>query len=431
MPTQASPRTPKSRSRRIDPLAGRRIREARLRAGLTQRQLAGDRYTASYVSALENGLTRPSMAALEYLAAQLGMATDYFIRDERPHWERMHADLLLASEEWTAAVDAYTSILDRALPEVERALVRRGRAEALCRLQRPLEALADASTAYPVLVAAKRQVDAAYAGYWLAYAHYQLDNIDEARSLIGQVLAEVRAGLSVQADFRLRLLVALANIEGIEGRHRQALAYLEEGRALTSELDDRRRATFLFSLALGYSEGGDHEAALRTGTEALALYQSSAAAYEVASLRNSLALTYLELGAIGRARTMAAQSLKDVERLGDDRLRAHVGETQARIALRAGEFEAALGRATETIHLARSIGYRRAEADGLITRARTHAAMGNPAGAEVDFDAAATLLRLHGPRSRLREVLRDWSAVLVGQDRHPEAVTLLTEAVSD
>ena len=46
----------------VDPTAGRRLKVARLRAGLTQRQLAGDRYTAAYISALEKGLTRASMA---------------------------------------------------------------------------------------------------------------------------------------------------------------------------------------------------------------------------------------------------------------------------------------------------------------------------------------------------------------------------------
>ena len=43
-------------------LAGRlgsRLKQARLSAGLTQQQLAGDRYTKAYVSALENGLVRP------------------------------------------------------------------------------------------------------------------------------------------------------------------------------------------------------------------------------------------------------------------------------------------------------------------------------------------------------------------------------------
>ena len=329
-------------------MPGQRLREARTRRGWTQKELAGDRYTGSYISALEKGLTRASIAALDYLGARLGVPTDYFVRDERPAWERMHADLLLASEQWADAADAYSALLDRPQPDTERALILRGRAEAYCRLMRAGDALADAAAAHPVLVAAGRRIDAAYAAYWLAYAHYQLDNLDEARGLAQQLLAEVRAGLSVQADFTVRLLVALANIAGVEGRHRQALAYLEEGRSLADALDDRRRATYLFSLALGYSDTDDHEAALRAGAQALALYQAADAEREVASLRNTLAITHLGLGSLGRARTFAAQAHRDATRLADPRLTAHVLDTEARIAADAGQLDEAIARATES-----------------------------------------------------------------------------------
>lgn len=433
MSTRARASGPKARPRitAIDPGPGRRIRALRLRAALTQRELAGERYTAAYVSALEKGLTRASMAALQYLAPRLGVTPDHLMRDDAPHWARMRADLLLASEDWQGAADAYSDLLETKPSDVERALILRGRAEANCRLQRPSEALADAAVAYPVLVAAHRPVDAAYAGYWLAYAHYQLDNIAEARALIGQLLAEVRAGLSVQADFRLRLLVALANVEGVEGRYRQALAYLEEGRSLADDLDDRLRATFLFSLALGYSETGDHEAALRTGTDALALYQSAAAVYEVASLHNTLAITHLELGSLGRARSLAAEALRQADAVGDDRLRAHIADTRARIALAAGDTAGAIAQSTDALALARTIRYGRVEADALLTRARAGLAANDGKAAEADFAAVAAILRRHGPRSLLRTALREWSGHLVASKRHAEAVELLLEASAD
>ena len=278
---------------------------------------------------------------------------------------------------------------------------------------------------------AGRQTDAAYAAYWLAYAHYKLDNTDEARALIGQVLAQVRAGLSVQADFRLRCLVALANIEGWEGRHDRALAYLEEARALTDELDDRRRATFEFSVALAQSAAGDHEAALRAGTRALALYEAVAADAELASLHNALALTHLELGNGNRARRFAATAHREADDLGDQRLLAHVLETEARIALHAGDIPTALARADDTLELARALGHPHAEASALLTRARAHRAASDLPAAEAAYAEAADLLRRTGPRSRLRDALRDWAALLVESKRHEEAVALLTEAVTD
>lgn len=428
MPEQA--KAPPRRSP-IDPRPGIRIRAARLRKGLTQRQLAGDRYTAAYISALEKGLSRASMAALDYLADRLGMPPDSFIRDEAPAWERLSADLHLASGDFTAAADAYTTLLDRPLSPLDRALVLRGRAEAYCRLERAHEAIGDASAAMETLVREGRRTDAAYAAYWLAYAHYKRDNTDEARALINQVLAEVRAGLSITADFRLRLLVALANIEGWDGHHGRALAYLEEGSSLADELDDRRRGSFEFSLALGHAAAGDHEAALRAGTRALALYESASAEHELASLHNSLALTHLELGNGARARRFAATARREAEALDDQRLRAHVMETEARIALHDGDVPRCLELAGGTLQLARAIGHPHAEASGLLTRARAHRVAGDGPAAEADYAEAATLLRRVGPRSRLREALRDWASLLVEGKRHEEAVALLTEAVTD
>lgn len=430
MPITRAAKSP-PRIRPIDPGPGERIRHARLSRGLTQRQLAGERYTASYISALEKGLTRASVAALDYLSERLGLPADHFLRDEGPMWDRLRADLLVASEDWRGADDAYTTLLDRSLPDTERALVLRGRSEARCRLGRPEDAVKDAAAAHQILVKAGRREDAAYAAYWLGYANYLLDNLAEARDLIGQVLAEVRAGLSVQSDFKLRLLVALANIEGVEGRYRQALALLEEGRALADDLDAQRRATFLFSLALKYSASGDYEAALRTGQQALALYDASAAERQVASLHNTIALAHAQLGHVSQARQLATAALREAESLGDDRLRAHVLDTLARVQLAAGRPAEAITRATDALELARTIGYARAEADPLLTRARAHVAAGSSADAERDFAAAADVLRRHGPRSQLRAALREWAAVLVDQERHAEAVTLLTEAAAD
>ncbi|HET7601373.1 MAG TPA: helix-turn-helix domain-containing protein, partial [Gemmatimonadales bacterium] len=312
---------------------GPRLRKYRQRAGLTQRQLAGDRYTGAYVSALENGLVRASMAALTYLAERLDVSVEQLLTDQVPRWDRLAADLELASGDWPQAMDRYTQLLERTSSPADRAQLLRGRAEAYCRLNRPKEAIADATRAVNDLQAAGHRADAAYAAYWLANAHYQLDNPAEARALLHQVLAEVRAALSVQADFKVRLLVALAATETTDAHHDRALALLEEARALDEQLDDRSRASLLFSLAIGYAQTGDHEAAIRAGTRALGLYEAADATHEAGNLRNSLALTFLQAGNLARAADVAAEARELVSRLEDRSLLAHVAETQAQIAL--------------------------------------------------------------------------------------------------
>jgi tetratricopeptide (TPR) repeat protein len=417
-----------TRRPRVDTAVGPRLRAARHRAGLTQRQLAGDRYTAAYISALEVGLVRPSWAALTYLSGRLGLAIHELVREAQPGWDRLAADLHLAAGEWQMAVDRYSQLLDTA-SGTDAALLRRGRAEALCRLGRPREALTDAAAAYEVLTRAGQQADAAYAGYWLGYTHYQLDNTQEARALLHQILAEVRAGLTVQADFKARLLIALAATESWDGHHHRALALLEEGRAMSDEMDDRRRATFLFSLALGYAQTGDHEAALRAGTSALPLFEADDADQEATSLRNSLALTYLEMGNIARATEFAAEARDRSTRHSDRRLLAHVAETEAQIALAAGDHAAVRLRVSEALDLARATQNTNAESSALLTLARSQRQSGD-ADAQATYRQAAELLRVSGPRPRLAEVLREWADLLVSEQRHAEAVELLQEALS-
>ena len=99
---------------RVDTTVGPSLRAARHRAGLTQRQLAGDRYTAAYISALEVGLVRPSWAALTYLSGRLGLPVHDLVRESRPGWDRLSADLHLAAGDWETAADRYSQLLESA-----------------------------------------------------------------------------------------------------------------------------------------------------------------------------------------------------------------------------------------------------------------------------------------------------------------------------
>ena len=61
---------------------GKRIREARLAMGLSQRQLCGDAITRNMLSQIENGSARPSMDTLRYLSGRLGKNVSYFLEEE-------------------------------------------------------------------------------------------------------------------------------------------------------------------------------------------------------------------------------------------------------------------------------------------------------------------------------------------------------------
>ena len=60
---------------------GEKLRQTRLEAGLSQRQLCGDVITRNMLSLIENGSARPSMDTLAYLASQLGKPISYFLEE--------------------------------------------------------------------------------------------------------------------------------------------------------------------------------------------------------------------------------------------------------------------------------------------------------------------------------------------------------------
>ena len=408
---------------------GVRLRAARTRAGLTQREVAEGRYTKAYVSALENGLIKPSMAALRFLAERLGTTASDLLSDTDGRWTRMEADLRLASGDWASAEDAYRSMLEREPAPTERGRLLLGLAEALCRLGRPDEAVRVAAEADERLTAARLSESSRQARYWLASAHHQSDNPAEARLLLERLLATDVDGAPLQPDFRVRVLVALASVLSQSGEPRRALLFLEEARGIGADLDDRRRASLLFSLAVGYRATGDMEAAIRTGLQGLALYRASEAIAETASVENELALIYLDLGNVREAGKHAAAARAAFESAGDDFWLAHVAETEAQIALARGSLEEATERATNAAGLARKTGNQKAEISSLLTEARIARARGDTARAATVLGGAAELAR-SGPKPRLREILGEWSELLAEAGDLQRAYELSREALT-
>jgi len=409
---------------------GARIRDARLRAGLTQQALAGERYTKAYISALETGIARPSMVALSFLSERLRLPPSHFLDTQGRVWSRLEADLQLASGQWQAAAGGYAQLIETSADDQARAELLRAHAEALSRLDRGREAVTLAAEAVRLFMDLGRPADAALARYWLAYGLYLSDNEADARSLLRALLEQVRGGLQVEPDFEMRVLIALGAVESRDGEHARSLSYLEEARGLADDLDDRRRAAFLLSLAISYRETGDTEAAIRCGTQAMALYRSAGALLESATIENDLALAYLASGNAERARELAEVAHGRAEQGADRRLLSAILETEAQIALHSGYRDQALDLARRAQQMARATGNRKAELAAMLTEARALRQAGETAAAEQRYAEAAALARDGRPAARMREVLGEWATLRAETGDHRGAYELTSEALS-
>jgi tetratricopeptide (TPR) repeat protein len=422
-------RTHKQRDAELAGQIGERIRAARVKAGLTQQQLAAPRYTKAYVSALEKGHAKPSMAALNFLAERLGLPAAHFLSSTTTERPRLEADLLLASGRWQEALDAYEELLNAPVDKVGRAEILRGQAEALCRLGRGLEAIRPATEAFEGFRALKRDHDAVLAGYWLANAHYLAENSAEARSILRMVLDLIRSdGTTVDPDLRIRLLTGASNVETWDGNHEAAIAYLEEARGISTDMDDRRRAGFLAALASAYYDTGDLEGAVRAGNQSLALFRAAEAKHETALIENNLANAYLALGNLTRARELVEKAHREHARTGDRQMPT-ILDTEARIELAAGNLETAIALAEQATQAADAVGNQKALTDAQLTLARTAVRSGKKVLAGELYERAANALREHGPRSRLTEVLGEWADLVATTGDHAKAYQLTREAL--
>lgn len=410
-----SPTKRRSHAEADRPLANRigvRLRKARTDAGLTQAQLSEGRYTKAYVSALENGLVKPSMAALHFFADRLQMPVERLLVDREQAWTRLEADLRLAAGDWQPAVDAYSELLDANPSERVKAELLLGLAEGMSRLGRGQEALRAASDAEQLFQSQGRRAEAAWAAYWQASGLYELEQGDQATLILTRLLDEIASGLAVEPDLPVRALIALAVVASRDEQPERALAYLEQARSRVGELDDRKRAMFLFSLALSYRELGDNEGALATGAQSLAMFRAADAEFEAASIQNELALVYLALGSLETARGHAAEARRTFQRREDRRWLAHVTETEGQIALAAGDASGALARSGEALTLAEATADRKAEISALLLAARANRKLGALEPARQTLERAAALAEDHGRRGETQQVLGELSDVL-------------------
>ena len=407
---------------------GGRIRAARLAAGMTQQELAGERYTKAYVSALELGHAKPSMAALDYLAPRLGTTSDRLIADHASRWSRLDADLHLASGRMVEAAQAYEDLASGATDRVTRGELLLGAAEALCKLHRAQEASPLLIEAIGLLEGAGRPSDQKRAQYWLAYVHMALDDPEESRRLLLQLVGADPA-LVEDPDFEVRVRIALAQVETEHGDPARGALYLEEARGLASGLDLRKRGVYFDALSKARFEANDTEGAIRAATEALALFRASEQEVQEAQLENALAMSFVRLGNLGRADELAAGAVEIAERLHHYQTLGHYLDTQATIRLARGEYDEAIRLVDRALALEAEHGPANDQVGARITRAQALTAAGRADEAEAAWaEAAAVARRLASPMRRKR-IFAAWAESLAAQGRHADAYEVMRQAL--
>ena len=329
---------------------GERVRQLRIARGLTQADLARDRFTKEYVSQIERGRTRPTAPTLEWLAERLGVERSYLETGSTSEDAERSAGLVVRAE---AAIQG--SRYDEALGCLEKAgpvagmrpelALRATLAESSARTAR-----GELETALVLLAAARdlaegpafTDIDRARVLLHIGRCRYKLSSVTTAVALFGEALDLIRrSGLS---DDRLvaSILRWRSRCYRRERDWHAAREDVERALELARALDDERGLAHSFFQASIIAERNGQWILARSHAErARALYEEQDDRRNVGRLLNNLGgLNYL-LGNSHEAVELLKSAFAVANEIGSDVDAAQAVSSLAQVHLRNGEFDRA------------------------------------------------------------------------------------------
>ena len=287
----------------IDPaILGRRIRNARVAAGLTQTEAAGGHASTAYVSRIEAGQRRPDLKLLDQIAQCIGTTVEELLvgvtRDKRAELqlELDYAELELSSGNAEQALSRSEAILaqipDSSLPEIERpaAFTRAFALEATGDLDGAILAL-DRLTAEP-------PKDLSWLRGLIALSRCYRESGDLNMAIaVGEDAAttiEAQGLTGLNEALQLTLTVAAAYFERGDTNHavrlcRQTIARAEELGSATA------RGSAYWNASIMSSRQGSVPEALALARKAIASFEQDSDTRNLARLRTEMAHMQLRM----------------------------------------------------------------------------------------------------------------------------------------
>jgi tetratricopeptide (TPR) repeat protein len=287
----------------IDPaVLGRRIKQARVQAELTQGQLAGGEASVGYVSRIESGQRRPELSLLESLAKRLGTtALPLLTGAPDPTTDRIrvaldHADLALRGG---APGDA-TRQLEEVGPEIDGAtfpdLHRRWRylraltAEANGDLDDAIVSLED------LLVADADSPEATRVAIALSRCYRESGDFSRAIETGQRCLESLQARNLDGSDDAVQLAVTVAAAHFTLGDVSHAVRLCRRAVARAEEMGTPvAMASAYWNASIMESERGDSRAAVTLAERALHLLDAAEGNRNLARLRSEMGIFQLRL----------------------------------------------------------------------------------------------------------------------------------------
>ena len=413
---------------------GQRIFRLRTERGLSQRGLSEPGVSDAYLSRIESGERRPSVAALRILARKLGVSLEYLEtgRETPAHLERLvrleSAELALRLEhDAAAAEESLVEVLGeaeaagdelallRASIALGLALLRRGEyRQAVTHLARARHHGSVTALTHPELFMALGQALAA------------CGNPERAAAVFEESIAELDAASDPDAvhGLRLRLTSYLSCALADAGRFedaRDVLLDIEPGSA-----DPTAQAQHLWAASRTASMQGDAPAAVTAMQRAISLLETTEDTRQLARAHLHCSQVLLLEGAADRARPHLAHAER-LLRLGPDQRDVGVLRTQqAFLAVADGDGETATKLATEAVELL--TGHDTGEGSACYALAQGLELLERHEEAGTAYSRAAEKLTATAEWREAIAVYRAWATMLRAIGREAEAFATMEQA---
>ncbi|HEY6068113.1 MAG TPA: tetratricopeptide repeat protein [Gaiellaceae bacterium] len=341
---------------------GERLRQLRVAAGMTQTDLAGERFSKEYVSQIERGKTRPTHETTAWLAERLGVDPGFLANgvsaDDRGRVDAAlaRADALLEARRDEEALQQFegirAAVLATGLPELE-AKALSGEATVRMRLGDVREAISLLERARALCERAEfSDVERADVVFRLGVARYKLNSIQTAIALFDEALKLAERSELPSDQLRSNIFAWRSRCYRRRRDLEAAREDVERALELAEGLNDRRAAAHIYFQASIIADREGHWVLARTYAE------RAKAAYEELSDRSNLGRLLNNLGGInfllGHPEE-AVTSLKDAVRIaldvGNEAEAAHAVNGLAQVHLKTGDVSRAEEQARYALEL--------------------------------------------------------------------------------
>jgi tetratricopeptide (TPR) repeat protein len=331
---------------------GERLRQLRVAAGMTQTELAGDRFSKEYVSQIERGKTRPTTETIQWLAAQLGVDAGFLANgvsaDERGRVDAALArcDALVEARRNDEALEELerirSAVLATGLPELE---VRALTGEAIVRLRRSevRDGIALLERARALTESnAFSDVERADVLFRLGIGRFMLNSVQTAIALFDEALKIAEQSEIPSDQLRSNILSWRSRCYRRRRDFEAAREDVERALELAESLNDTRTtADVYFQASIIADREGRWVLARSYAERAKSAYEELADRSNLGRLLNNLGGINFLLGHPDEALATLKDAVRIALEVGNDAEAAHAVNGIAQVHLRTGRVDLA------------------------------------------------------------------------------------------